>query len=521
MLHKIRIFITRHKIEVAILIGILIIASFMRLYRISDYMTFLGDEGRDAIVAREILHGNFTLLGPRASAGDFFLGPIYYYMMAPFLLLTYYDPVGPAIMVALFGIATVFLVYYVGRRFFDPKSALIAAGLYSIAPLVIAYSRSSWNPNPMPFFSLLMLFLLYEGVKGDRKILFLVVGLLLGIAMQLHYLSTFLGAIIFFFVIFGEFLKDRKKFIIKSIYSYLLIATGFIGGLLPFLFFEARHGFPNIRTITSFVFETNSTTGYVPGSSFGENIYDVFFRLFTRVVVNYPAPNMLDHSFHLNLEIWKLGAMILAICSIIVLMVSKEKLKVLLLMLWLVVGVSLFGLYRRSIYDYYLGFLFPLPFLLIGNLISRTFEYHKKMRLGAIIASGALTIIVVLNLLGVPFRYPANKQKDQAKRIADFILSKTNHRPYNFALLTNGNSDHVYRYFLEVANQSPITIENTAIDPERKSVTDQLIVVCERPTCSPLGDPLWEVAGFGRAEIKGEWEVPYVKIYRLEHFKPQ
>ena len=141
--------------------------------------------------------------------------------------------------------------------------------------------------------------------------------------------------------------------------------------------------------------------------------------------------------------------------------------------------------------------------------------------MGAIIAVGALSIIVALNLWGIPFRYPANRQKDQAKRIANFILSKTNHMPYNFALLTNGNSDHVYRYFLEVAGQTPVTIENTASDPERKSVTDQLIVVCERPTCSPLGDPLWEVAGFGRAEIRGEWEVPYVKIYRLEHFKTQ
>ena len=521
MLHKIRNFISHHKVEVALLIIILLVASFMRLYRISDYMTFLGDEGRDAIVARDILHGNFTLLGPRASAGDFFLGPIYYYMMAPFLLMTNYDPVGPAIMVALFGIATVFLIYYVGRRFFDPKAALIAAGLYSISPLVIAYSRSSWNPNPMPFFSLLMLFLLYEAVKGNKKTLFLVVGVLLGIAMQLHYLSTFLGAIIFFFVVCGYLLKDKKKFLVKSIVSYLLIAAGFVGGLLPFLLFEARHGFPNIRTIASFIFETNNTSGYVPGSSFSGNIYDVFFRLFARVVMKYPAPNMLDHSFHLNLEVWKVGTIILAMASIIILTKSKDKLKVLLLMLWLVVGVSLFGLYRRSIYDYYLGFLFPLPFLLIGNLISKTFEYGKNKKIGVFIASSVLAIIVVLNLSGMPFRYPANKQKDQAKRIADFILSKTNHKPYNFALLTNGNSDHVYRYFLEAADQAPVTIENTTIDPQRNSVTDQLIVVCERPTCSPLGDPLWEVAGFGRAEIKGEWDVPYVKIYRLEHFKAQ
>lgn len=106
-----------HIIRLRYPIVILVIAAFFRIYKISDYMTFLGDEGRDAIVAKDILQGNFTLLGPRASAGDFFLGPIYYYMMAPFLFLSNLDPVGPAIMVALFGVATVFLVYYVGVVF--------------------------------------------------------------------------------------------------------------------------------------------------------------------------------------------------------------------------------------------------------------------------------------------------------------------------------------------------------------------------------------------------------------------
>src|SRR3981081_4139671 len=89
-----------------ILILILFLASFSRLYRISDYMTFLGDEGRDVLIAKGILEGHLTLLGPRSSAGDFFMGPIYYYMMAPFLWLWHLDPVGPAIMVALVGVAT-------------------------------------------------------------------------------------------------------------------------------------------------------------------------------------------------------------------------------------------------------------------------------------------------------------------------------------------------------------------------------------------------------------------------------
>ena len=97
-------------------------------------------------------------------------------MMAPFLFLSNLDPVGPAIMVALFGVATVFLVYYVGRKFFNARSGLIAASLYAISPLVIAYSRSSWNPNVMPFFSILMLYLLFLAVKKQTYKLFLIFG---------------------------------------------------------------------------------------------------------------------------------------------------------------------------------------------------------------------------------------------------------------------------------------------------------------------------------------------------------
>jgi hypothetical protein len=63
-----------------------------------------------------------------------------------------------------------------------------------------------------------------------------------------------------------------------------------------------------------------------------------------------------------------------------------------------------------------------------------------------------------------------------------------------------------------------VTIENLAVDPLRKSVTDQLLVVCEDPTCQPLGNALWEIAGFGRAEIVGQWDVSVVKVYKLRHY---
>ncbi len=47
--------IKKNRVEFAIFLLILLVAGFMRFYRISEYMTFLGDEGRDALAVKDIV----------------------------------------------------------------------------------------------------------------------------------------------------------------------------------------------------------------------------------------------------------------------------------------------------------------------------------------------------------------------------------------------------------------------------------------------------------------------------------
>lgn len=508
--------------ERLLLLLIIAIAAFLRLYRIDDYMTFLGDEGRDVLIVRHILHGDLTLLGPTASVGGFFLGPIYYYFMAPFLLLFNYHPVGPAVMVALFGIATVFLVYKIGSILFENRTAgLVAATLYAISPVVIAYSRSSWNPNPMPFFSFLTLFTCYKGIEKNKESYFLLSGFLLGITLQLHYLATFIGAVLFVYLLVSELLNKENNWLLKLIKRYLLIFLGFLLGLSPFLAFEARHGFPNTQSIFKFIFTSGDING---NGNFIQITSNVFFRLFGRLVMNFPPPEQVSLQAHIEIKIWYFVTIVLGILSVGLFLFQFYKtnrrgeafLKRLLIFTWFFVVLILFGFYKKPIYDYYFGLIFPLPFLFVGNLFSELFK--RKVLLKAIVVV-SLAIIIYVNLQGVPFRFPPNGQYYQVKAISEFVLTKANGKPFNFALITGGNSDHAYRYIFEVENKSPVTIQNIQIDPQRKSTTDQLFIVCETLPCHPLGESLWEVAGFGRAEIVGEWPVSVVQVYKLIHYK--
>ncbi|MFH0749323.1 MAG: glycosyltransferase family 39 protein, partial [Candidatus Gottesmanbacteria bacterium] len=235
------------------IISICCLAAYLRLYKISAYMTFLGDEGRDVLVVKQmIVDGKFTLLGPTASVGGFFMGPIYYYFMTPFLWAWNLNPVGPAIMVALFGIATVLLIWKFGSDVFSKRIGLMAALLYTLSPVVISFSRSSWNPNIVPFFSLLMVYFLWRVIqRGEWKKLFWV-GVCAGIGIQLHYTFLFLfGVVGVLMLIYGRSVK-------KLPYMGLGM-LGFIIGFSPFLAFEFRHAFMNTRAILDFVFAGKDT----------------------------------------------------------------------------------------------------------------------------------------------------------------------------------------------------------------------------------------------------------------------
>lgn len=494
-----------------ILIVILLFAAYLRLYKIGNYLTFLGDEGRDVLVVkRMIVDHKFTLLGPTASVGGFFLGPMYYYFMLPFLWAWSLDPVGPAVMVGLFGIATVFLVYLTGSALFGVITGLIASGLYAFSPLVIAYSRSSWNPNVVPFFATLLIYLLWRLVSKKHSWDPLFIGVVLGIGIQLHYLFLFLFPVVaIWYVINRKVLKPGRVF--------LLTTLGFCIGASPFIAFEVRHGFANTKTIVQFIF-TGKDTGFT-ASSFITTLNDVWFRLFSRLVYRIPPTELWnsypDWYITVLVVLTRTTQWITAVVSGIFLLKSKKGMS--LIAVWLLTVLVLFGLYHKAIYDYYFGIIFPVPFFLVAVALSSIW----KKPVGMFLAFAATLGLLFFNWQGRPFIYPPNNQLTQVKTIAQTAFDQTGGKPFNFALMTDGNSDHAYRYFFEIWGNKPVVIENTDVDPTRRSVTEQLIVICETINCQPLGASLWEIAGFGRAEIKGTWDAPFVKIYKLVPYTGQ
>lgn len=482
----------KNKTEIIIVLAILLLAAFLRFYRLEDYMTFLGDEGRDAIIVKDILtNQNLPLLGPPTSVGNIYLGPLYYYMMAGAMGIFWLNPVAAAGMVALIGVATVFLVFYLSKVWFGLWPAVVSSVLYAVSPINVMYSRSSWNPNPAPFFTLLAMFGFYNAHKSKNYLWFIVSGASLAAALQMHYLAIILLPIFGVLWIRELINKDYKKHFI----------LGSFGGILAFLFlmsplvvFDLRYNFMNWRAISALFSGQGTAVSFSLQNTLSQSLLIFRYKLIERYI---GADNTVVASI----------TSLVVLLPLIISVIRKMKKQAVNwayfpLGVWLVLGLIGLSFYKNSIYDHYLGFINPAPYLLLGGLIG---YIKNRWQIGVVVV--LLILLGTLNLQKSPLRQPPGNQLERTKQITKFVIEESSNKPFNFALIAQRNYDAAYQYYFDIFEHKPKVVP--------VEVTDQLYVVCEDETCMPVGHAKYEIAGFGLAKIEKMEKLLGVKIYKL------
>ncbi len=93
--------IENDKLQYFLLFILLAFAFFFRAYRVQGLLGFYYDQGRDGLVIWDLIHqGKMFLIGPTTGLAGVFLGPFYYYLIAPFYFLGKGDPAYPAVFLA-------------------------------------------------------------------------------------------------------------------------------------------------------------------------------------------------------------------------------------------------------------------------------------------------------------------------------------------------------------------------------------------------------------------------------------
>jgi len=216
--------------------GILALALFVRVYRQNELLGFYYDQGRDALVVWDLWHkARPFLIGPVTGLPGIFLGPFYYYLIAPLYLMGGGNPLYPSVFLGFLTVAAVYFLYRLGEKMHSRTAGLISAVIASFSYQIVYNSR--WLSNPIPIYLTSVLFLgsLWEIVNGGKKYWWTVSFLVAGIS--LHFESASAVFYVPILVVFSIWQRDK----FPGIKVFLLSLAAFGVTLLPQIIFNFRH----------------------------------------------------------------------------------------------------------------------------------------------------------------------------------------------------------------------------------------------------------------------------------------
>jgi len=513
-----------NKFELFFLFLILLIASFLRLYRLKDFQFFTYDQARDAlIIKRIIIDKKITLVGPTVLIPGVFLPPFYYYLMAPILVLGRLDPLVLDYFTALLGIGFVGFIWYAVNRFFGRPAGIFSAFFLAVSPIMVDLSRRAWNPNLIPFLSLIFVFLVYLFIqsKNPRYLIFSLG--ILGLALSFH-----LSIICLFPLLLWAIILKVKRVGLRQFFFALVL---FLALVSPLLLFDFRHNFVLAKNIIAFFGKTKGdnfnltrlTNGFLrlPGMLFLSLPFGFFQKkliisyfvvnLFKKSDLIYAPVSIVSHSPQfIYYPFWGIISFWLTI-FLFLKKIRKYQQIFQLLLVWLFSGLVVSLFYPADFHFYFLDFAFPLPFIFLGFIFKELWQ-----------TKGKLVILSILTFIGIVNGYlslaqePADPTVKTVISVSRIIAEDVGDELFNLAV-SHRYSDRwdrnavEYRYFVE-SYFKKFPLDDS---PLGYTQAEYLYFIDEGGGQEVLNAKIMEVQAFSPKKIINNWEIEGLKIYKL------
>jgi 4-amino-4-deoxy-L-arabinose transferase-like glycosyltransferase len=354
-----------------VLFLIVLMAAILRFWRIDGMFHFMGDEGTQTQATWNLIHGHLPLLGPSLSIGSMHLGPLFYYMEAVPLAIAGGSPVGPTIMVALFGLAAVCVLFYYLQSRLGSYPAAGAAAAMGASFLMVEYSRRPWNPTPTPVFTLVLFWSLILWKRQSSAWLILT-SISLGCLLQLQPVNVFLVPLVIVFIVWARPPLPSWMTLGIAALAFVLISS-------PLIVYDLTHHFSNTRAWLSVLVKGKSHAAPRQASS-PKLLFNLFNRAYGLPWV--PATAVLT------------AAVLIAAVGASFMKRAEEETnwEVRLPLLLLAIAAIGFEAYHKQVFEQYMVCLFVIPFIFLGALLS----YLMRSRPGEVVSA-----VLVLALVGV------------------------------------------------------------------------------------------------------------------------
>ena len=419
--------ITKFILDNKLLVLILLFGLFFRTYEVVGRFEFAHDGDLYSWIIKDITENHhLRLIGQLTSAKGIFIGPLFYYLLTPFFIITKMDPIGAIIPFTILSLLAIFSYYYCLKQLFNREIGLVAAFLNSVLLWIVQFDRWVVPSNPTNIWVIWYFYVIINLARGNFKVLW-ILAILISLIWHIHIaLAPALLA-----VPVAVFLS-RKFPTTKQLIVFIALTLFFS---LPLIVFEVKHGFSQtLSLIQNFSINQGGGSGlekfYLLNLKATLEIVNLFF---------YPQiPNFLKS---------------LPFIPIILLsgifLIRKKLLTIaelLALYAW-VVGVFLFYTFSSTIVSEYYISNIKIIFLAI---ISLYFYLLFKTRVGRILVLMLFGIILVRNLHFIITQDYYHKGYIEKKALVEFIKNDSLKQEFPciaVSYITTPGENVGFRYF--------------------------------------------------------------------------
>lgn len=391
---------------------ILLIALFLRLFRLTELFHFTMDEELIAWRAFGLfkLHRPFLIGG--ISPLQVHLPPYFYYFSSLLLLPFKLDPVGWGWWAGLFSLVTVWLLSRYSR-------SLIAPLLYSVSLTAVLFDRHYWPLFFNPLFVLLVLWSLKQ-----KRYLILMLTLVAAVTADPSNLTLLLFVLLYNF---------------KSL-KYWLVGLGIF--FAPLLLFDLRHNWQNFSGVTR-LFDRLGANPPNFGSLLllPQSLARFWYTAQTNLIEIYSYCLPYAQARLAGVSIW-----LLLTAVIVIMLAVRQSREIRLLLLSYFIGLGIFGLLGFSLFDHYLTGLMP-----VWAMITALFIRRLPKKLGIVLVAG----FVVINLYQfsrVTHPYGLKFKND----LVNWANQQLAGQPFSLESVSKCHRENGLRYLFELSGNPPV-----------------------------------------------------------------
>ncbi len=415
------------KFKVVLILSICI-GFFFRAYQFRERFYYNHDHDLSAWIFKDIyIDKHPRLIGQLTSSPGIFIGPLFYYSIIPFFLISNMDPIGTVAYSWIVGMVAIYSIWFVVSRVHTGKAASIASLLYAASWGIVINEREVVPTTPVMLWGIWFYYFLNRLWQKHPDSL-LGFAVLFSLIWHLN-LALVLGIPI---IILGV-LANRKIFSPKIILASLVL---FITLSIPLVLFEYKHGFIQTKSLLQ---TFSSTKDAVVPDHFAK-----FLRVGDYIARNINAlywwGNPLQVSRLILPTVLSLGFITLGL---------RKKIPnyiFLSIPIWILSYFIFFTLHSINLSEYYLNGLNPV-WIIVGSLLLATIAEIKIGKLLVAIAVASFLFTNTKSFLVHPINQSGYIER---KSIAEYIAKDSRDQGYpciSISYITTPGNNLGYRYW--------------------------------------------------------------------------